>query len=138
MTKEFCKSQSARHVTEIVNSEGGSLSTLMATAQLLQHIDCELAGLLPAEWGSEVRAAGVKGQNLTLAVTSGAIATRLRMDSEELCAKLGERLRMQISSVQVFITHVKPANPSTRKKRELSEAAKATLQSWQASSLTKR
>lgn len=117
-----------RRVTDIAASDRDGIGRILRQARDLDALDHLLQPLLPKDLAAAVHVANLKGNRLVLTVDSGAVAARIRMESERLIAGLNRNMTTPVKAIDIRIAP--PARDTTRarRRRSLSEEARQALQ----------
>ena len=121
------RSKVTRDAVKVARDDEGGLGRVMAQAQRIDALDHLLKPLLPKDIAAQVRVANLRDGCLVLAAPSGAVATRLRMESVRLLAALKDRGHQGIRHIEVRIAPPARDRSATRRRRPLSEAAREAL-----------
>lgn len=100
------KSQKPIQVSELLLNSQNGLKSLQNAALAASRTLEAVRECLPESFRTEVWGASLRGQTLTLLVTSAAWGTRLRYLTPELCESAGARLATSVSRV---VIRVRPA-----------------------------
>jgi hypothetical protein len=100
------KNEKPTEVSQLLRNSQGTLKKLQDAAQAASRTLEAVRACLPEPLGSQVWGASVKGQTLTLLVTSAAWATRIRFQATPLREALNSGPEGQIARV---VVRVRPA-----------------------------
>ncbi len=100
------KNEKPTEVSQLLRNSQGTLKKLQDAAQAASRTLEAVRACLPAPLGAEVWGASIRGQTLTLLVTSAAWGTRIRFHAAVLRAALGPGPEGGIARV---VVRVRPA-----------------------------
>jgi hypothetical protein len=120
--------RASKRVGELLDAGRSHLGKLIAHAREIDRLDRKLANLLEPAIAGQVRVAVRRGHSLVLLTPSAALATRLRLDSDQLAQSLRSAGEHWIGEIQVRVAPFAPAPAPQRPKRELPDAAKRALE----------
>jgi hypothetical protein len=86
--------------------EVGRLKSLQTRRRERRDVLGHVRAALPAELGGTVLTAGIEAGRLTVGVSGGAWASRLRYRSQALRERVAETLGREIHSVRIKVVHV--------------------------------
>ncbi len=115
-------------VSEMLKSRSSGLGQLLKHARKLEQLDQKLANILEPDISGRVRVAALHDHRLVLITPSAALATRLRLDSEDLLKALQAVGVKGISQIQIRTAPLSQVEVIQRRKRQLPEIGRKSLQ----------
>src|ERR1700761_4956291 len=94
--------QNPRSISELLK-RGKAVSQLRIKSQDRARILEHVKSALPDKLASAVLTAGLEGERLTLGVTAGVWASRLRFHAEDIRQQLSERVGAPVNTVRIRI-----------------------------------
>lgn len=114
-------------MSRLLKAPSRGLARLMAQARRLQTLDQRLHKLVEPQIADLVQVAALHDDCLVLVTPSAALATRLRMDSDELLRALNAEGGQHIQELQIRIAPLSRPRSEKRKRRKLPETARQSL-----------
>lgn len=112
----------------MLKSRSSGLGQLLKHARKLEQLDQKLANILEPDISGRVRVAALHDHRLVLITPSAALATRLRLDSEDLLKALQAVGVKGISQIQIRTAPLSQVEVIQRRKRQLPEIGRKSLQ----------
>ena len=128
MTRYSQSGKKLRRVSDVITDHGTSLGKVLKRGSFLMQLQHMLSGYLDPGLAAHFQVATLKGNRLVLISPSASWATLLRMQAPNLLDILHQAGYTEIKSIQVRVAPLVEEPEETRKKRELSPAAKQALE----------
>jgi len=122
------RNRGGKSVSDLLKTRSNGLGSLLQQARKLAFIEQKLASLLEPAISAQVRVAALREDRLVLLTPSAALATRLRQDSDHLLRSLLAGGIGGITQIQVRVAPLPQPVNEKRKKRQLPEAGRQSLE----------
>ena len=114
-------------VAEVLTDHGSSLGKLLKRGSFLMQLQHLLSGVLDPALAANFQVAATRDKTLVLVAPTASWATLLRMQVPNLLGSLHQAGYTEIESINVRVAPLAKPPTDTRKKRELSPAARQAL-----------
>lgn len=118
----------SKQVSDLLKPGKTGMGQILARAREFERLDRTLSTLLDPAIATLVKVAVLREHCLVLVTPSAALATRLRMDSEQLIRSLQNAGERSISQIEVRVAPIGSDPVTARRERELSTAARQSLE----------
>ena len=125
--KRHSSTEFPQPMSRLLKAPSRGLARLMAQARRLQALDQRLHKLVEPQMAAQVQVAALHDACLVLVTPSAALATRLRMDSDELLRALNAEGGQHIRELKIRIAPLSRPRSEPRKRRKLPETARQSL-----------
>ncbi len=127
MTQFSQSGKKSLRVADVLTDHGSALGKLLKRGSFLMQLQHLLSGVLDPALAANFQVAATRDNTLVLVAPTASWATLLRMQVPNLLGSLHQAGYTEIESINVRVAPLAKPPADTRKKRELSPAARQAL-----------